>query len=373
MSGVVNRSKRRESDVSDLKFRFQWDDGNGQPLASVTKTGVLSDNTITLDGDQIPVASIAVSDVRGHCLVLSVIQTGGDVVDIILHTGMAKQVKEELGRLRSAIWADAHYEQLRKQGLGHTFRKQICPVCDATLDLTGMEDTPQISCSFCHTISTLRSPEGTHVTEMERGYRLCDQCGMYSIPREFTIFYFYFLFVIFGWHAGTTWRCPGCMRGEAWKMLFGNLLFVLGVPIALIQLFRSYGGTDIGQLYPGLDRANLRANKGDLPGAIEGYRRILQRRPVSAGVKFNIGRAMAMQDQLIEAAKMFEFSLADCSSYQPAAAALAACYAELGATEKLAELKERWGAELTGTTQGERRLNLDTSSEISVSGTGVDS
>jgi len=30
------------------------------------------------------------------------------------------------------------------------------------------------------------------------------------------------------------------MRGEAWKMFFGNLIFLLGVPVARIQLFRSY-------------------------------------------------------------------------------------------------------------------------------------
>jgi hypothetical protein len=254
-----------------------------------------------------------------------------------------KYIKEELGRLRSAIWADMHRQELEESGLGHTFRRQTCPACGATLDLTGMEDTPQISCSFCHTISTLRSSEGMPVTEVERGCRLCDECGMYSIPRQFTIFYFYFLIAVYGWRSQTTWRCPGCMRGEAWKMLFGNLIFVLGVPTALIQLFRSYGGTDIGGLYPGLDGANLRANKGNLTGAIAAYQKILVRRPVSAGLKFNIGRAFATQSQFAEATKMFEFALDDCSNYQPAAAALAACYEQLGEAEKLADLKKRWG------------------------------
>jgi hypothetical protein len=351
--------EKRGISVSNFSFKFHWVDDNGQPAGFLAKKGLVDGDTITLDDAQIPIAAIAASDVRGQYLVLSVAKEGGTVADIVVHTGKAKQVKEVLGRLRSAIWADMHREELEAKGQGHTFRQQTCPACGATLDLTGMDDTPQISCNFCHTVSTLRSPEGDPITEVERGCRLCDQCGMYSIPRQFTIVYFYFLLVVYGWRSQTTWRCPGCMRGEAWKMLFGNLIFVLGVPTALIQLFRSYGGTSIGGLYPGLDGANLRASKGNLTGAIEAYQKILERRPISAGVKFNIGRAFAMEDELAQAAKMFEFSLADCSNYQPAAAALAACYEELGETEKLADLKKRWDAEDEEDEQGETGHGAD--------------
>jgi hypothetical protein len=333
---------RGNTDVSDLPFKFHWVDSNGQPAGFLAKKGCVSGDTITLDGTQIPIAAIAAADVRSQYLVLSVAQKGGDVANIVVQTAKAKTIKEDLGRLRSAIWADMHHKELDERGLGHTFRQATCPVCGATLDLTGKDDTPQISCGFCHTITTLQSPDGMPITEIERGYRLCDECGMYSVPRQFTIFYFYFLLFVYGWRSRTTWRCPGCMRGEAWKMLFGNLIFVLGVPTALIQLFRSYGGTDIGGLYPGLDAANLRATQGNLTGAIEAYQKILARRPVSAGVKFNIGRSFAMQDRLAEAATMFEYSLLDCGNYQPAAAALAACYEKLGETEKLADLKKRW-------------------------------
>ena len=135
-------------------------------------------------------------------------------------------------------------------------------------------------------------------------------------------------------------------------MLFGNLLFVLGVPLAMVQLFRSYGGSDVGGLYPGLDRANLKARKGNLQGAIDGYKAILEKQPVAAGLKYNIGLAFLHQeDAKTEAAKMFEYALADCANYRPAAAALAGCYEELGETDKLAELQKQWAGDEDGATE----------------------
>ncbi|MGE3317439.1 MAG: tetratricopeptide repeat protein, partial [Planctomycetaceae bacterium] len=201
---------------------------------------------------------------------------------------------------------------------------------------------------FCHTISTISEP-GDEMLDpksvSETGYRICDECGMYAKPRQFTIFYFYFLLVVYGWNQRTTWRCPGCMRGDAWKMLFGNALFVLGVPVALWQLFRSYGGTDIGGRFPGLDKANTLARKGDLDRAVAAYRTLLEKQPVAAGVKYNIGLALLQQQRVDQAARMFEFALADCANYGPAINVLAACYQQLGETEKLAELKKRLGVE----------------------------
>ena len=54
-------------------------------------------------------------------------------------------------------------------------------------------------------------------------------------------------------------------------MLFGNLLFVIGVPVAIVQLCRSYGGAiGIGP-FAGLDTANINAQKGKVIPALNGY------------------------------------------------------------------------------------------------------
>ncbi|HYW80160.1 MAG TPA: tetratricopeptide repeat protein [Thermoguttaceae bacterium] len=328
-----------------MKFKIYFVNDEGQAASFRAKRGSLEGDILTLDDTIIPVAAIVEVDVRSQYLVLSVMTEDEQPVSLVISTGKAKRLKAELGRLRSAVWAKMHRERLESKGLGHTFRQEDCPACGAVLDLTGMESSPQMSCNFCHTISTIPAANmqaGDTDAQTEHGYRLCDECGMYSRPRQFTIFYFYFLVVLYGWRSRITWRCPGCMRGEAWKMLFGNMIFVLGVPTALIQLFRAYGGTDVGGLFPGLDRANLQAKQGDLSGAIGSYQEMLGRRPVAAGVKFNIGLAFLKQERYEDAAKMFEFALADCANYQPAAAALATCYETLAETDKLAALKLKW-------------------------------
>ena len=329
--------------MDPVTFKFHYVNEKGEQTTMFGKKGMLDDEHLTLGDATIPIAAIVEADVRDYFLILAVMTEKDEPATMVVKTGRAKWLKTELGRLRSAIWAEIRRKELEEEAQGHVFRSVTCPACRATLDLTGKEETPQVFCEFCHTISMLNGPSGT--PESEHGFRLCDECGMYSKPHRFTIFYFYFLVFVYGWRTGSTWRCPGCMRPEAWKMLLGNLLFVLGVPVALVQLYRSYGGTSVGTKYAGLDGANLRARRGDITGAIGAYQKILERVPVTAGVKYNIGTALVQQNQLEEAAQMFEYSLADCSNYAPSASALAQCYTTLGAEEKLADLKRAWEGE----------------------------
>ncbi len=201
-----------------------------------------------------------------------------------------------------------------------------------------MPRSPQLYCHFCDLLLTLNDAEAP---AGERDCKLCDECGMFSKPRKFTIGYFYFLFFVYGWSQRITWRCPACMRGEAWKMFFGNLLFLLLVPVAIAQLIRSYGGSVAGP-FAGLDKANLKARKGDLLGALRIYSQISQRVTYSAGVKFNVARAMLQQEKTPQAAETFRLALGDCGNYVPAYHGLVHCYEELGQHENLAELKQIW-------------------------------
>jgi tetratricopeptide (TPR) repeat protein len=134
------------------------------------------------------------------------------------------------------------------------------------------------------------------------------------------------------------------MRGDAWKMLFGNLLFVIGVPVAIVQLIRSYGGASVGGLYKGLDSGNIAARKGDLVKAVESYRNILSQVPTSAGVKYNLGMALLAQRNQDKAAASFEKSLEDCSNYVPAYGQLRMLYQQAGETQKLKKLEEMWSS-----------------------------
>jgi hypothetical protein len=337
--------------METISFKFKWIDDEGNEQGFFAKKGSFDGETLQLDDAAIPVVAIVEVEFRDRFMFVSVMTEEKEptLLGFAIVSGSAQRLKEEMGRARSSAWARMHREELEEQGTGHTYREAQCPHCQAIIDLTGMEPTPQVNCDFCNTVSTIDTtprPDGTMgPSAAEKQYRICDECGMYSKPRKFTIFYFYFLLVVYGYYSQPTWRCPACMRGEAWKMLFGNILFIIGLPVALAQLFRSYGGTDIGGLYPGLDRANLKARSGNFEGAIADYRVILEKQPVSVGVKYNIGLAFLHDKDESGAARMFEFALRDCANYQPAAGMLAQCYESLGETEKLAELKKQWGVQ----------------------------
>ena len=334
-----------QSHDASLSFKFQWIDDNGNATGFLRKRGSFDGETLVLDDVEIPAGIMTQVETRDNRLIFAALTESGEpaVMAINLSRRAADELKTAIDISRSDVWADFHKQRLEENGRLAAYRDEECPSCGATLLLTDMPQTPQLFCHFCDTLTTIDPavdpPAG------ERSLRICDECSMFSQPRKFTIFYFYFLLVIYGFSQRSTWRCPVCMRGDAWKMLFGNLIFVLGVPVAIVQLLRSYGGSVVGGSFKGLDTANLKARKGDLLGALDGYRTILHRVPHSAGVKFNLGRALLEQNETSRAAETFRLTLDDCSNYAPAYQLLVLCYEQLGETEKLEVLRQMWDDE----------------------------
>ena len=329
-------------------FKFHWLSEQGHQTTMFSKKGSFDGEMLVLEETEIPASIIVESIVRENRMVLSVF-TGEEenpVAHLLIQPSSKKvteQLKERLDIARSSVWAKNHKEDLEKKGLGHTYRDEICDACGATLILSEMEKSPQLYCHFCDSLTTIDPNE--EPLKNEQAFKICEECGLFSKPQKFTIFYFYFLVFFYGWWSKPTWRCPACMRGEAWKMFFGNFIFLLGVPVAVVQLFRSYSSDAIGGSFKGLDTGNIRARNGNVSGALEQYRAILERVPYSAGVKYNLGLALLLNGDDERAAQTFELALEDCSNYAPAAQQLRALYPRLGETEKLKELERVWSGE----------------------------
>lgn len=335
-----------------FQFKFYWlDEKSWMPTTTFRKRGQFDGEILKLDQVNIYVNAITDSEVRDTRLVMVLATTDENepfvnALIMLNSKKTAQQLKTMLDIARSRNWAEAHKEYLQSKGLERTYREAVCPVCSATIALTGMAESPQLYCHFCHSLTTLpSSEEPAAVVPKEERYKICHECGMYSRPQKFTIFYFYFLIVFYGWWSQETWRCPGCMRKQAWKMLFGNMPFVLGVPVAITQLVRCYTGDVIGGPYKGLDAGNTKARKGKMKAALDIYLSILSRVPNSAGIKYNVGVALLAQGELERAAETFERALEDCSNYVPAYQQLRAIYTELGDTGRLAELDKVWQSE----------------------------
>lgn len=335
---------------SPLAFKFHWLDDKGNQVGMRRKAGSFDGATLKLDETAIPIGAILDVFVRENKMVLSAAKADGAATALFMPSSaaVAESLKKSIDIARSHVWAERHRDELVAKNRGQAFRSAACPHCGAVSILTGMPSTPQVYCQFCQTLST--SGGSAEPVAGEQHFRLCEQCGMYSKPRKFTIFYFYFLLVVYGFWSKSTWRCPGCMRGEAWKMFFGNLVFVLGAPVAIVQLFRAYGFTDISGPFKGLDRANLLARKGDFLRALEQYREIQSRAPNCAGLNYNLGLALLTQGEKQQAAEAFAVALADCANYTPAYQLLKGLYAELGEAQKLQALETRWGQPAAGSS-----------------------
>ena len=126
-------------------------------------------------------------------------------------------------------------------------------------------------------------------------------------------------------------------------MLGGNLIFVLFVPMAVVQLIRAYaGGAARSVTFRGLDAANASQTARRYGGAIKAYEAIEHRLPDHAGVLYNHGRALQRSAQVKEAVDVYRNALAACANFAPAARELLACYGQLGRTTEAAALKALW-------------------------------
>ncbi|MFW5750333.1 MAG: tetratricopeptide repeat protein [Planctomycetota bacterium] len=320
-----------------IDFKYKLLDENGNQVGLRSSKGSVDETQLVLDGESIPLVAVHGVLCRFDRLVIQLLQEGGEAAPLAIAVtgGKPPRIAEQINRNASRRLADLRRELLARQG--RSFTATACPQCGATVETTGFATGPQLYCSYCDSLSTLGPDAPAH----EQRYRICDECGMYACPRAFTLFYFYFLLVVYGYSYRRTHCCHTCMRPQAWKMLGANLLFVLGVPVALVQLLRACRGG--GGDFTGLDRANAAAKRGNLGVAVPAYEAVVRRFPAAAGVRYNLGLAQMGKGQWEAAIASLEASLRDCPTYAPAAKALAQCYQVAGHDDALAELLTLWG------------------------------
>lgn len=334
--------------ASPLNFKFKFLDENGNEKGLfVYKKGSFDGTTLVLDDQSIAADQIFQLAVRDKFMSLVAVDGAGEAFQhtIAVYKTTAGELKTQLDISRSDAMARREHAELQASGEAHLQRAEICPHCSATLSLVAMPDTPQTYCTFCEKIYTRDASLGEDALPRkdEGKYQICEECGMYSTPQKFTVFYFYFLVVVYGWSSRTTWRCPGCMRGDAWKMLFGNVFGLIGIPVAMTQLYRCYfsqGGAS-GKL-KGLDTANVMANKGKVEAALGRYETLMENVPVNAGVKFNIGSGLMAKGDFEHAVPMFQMALEDCGNYWPAVQRMAYCFSEQGKEGELNALRKQY-------------------------------
>ncbi len=264
-------------------------------------------------------------------------------VVILVHDKKATSVKRLIDYSLSRRRVKQRLAELSKTAGRLELREVVCPKCQSAILMEG-PPTPQFFCRYCETITTEFDVD---LQRHEIEYRICRRCEMYSRPRKFTVFYFYFLVYFYGIHMDFVHCCPACFRRTAWSMLWGNLPFVVGVPVALRQLSHCYFGSNRTGPMRGLHDANRYLKRGKFAESLQIYESILDRHPLSAGVKYNIALGLIGSGDLRHAVASLELALQDCSNYIPAQRLLVQTLYDLDKPQQAQEFAERFKFDLS--------------------------
>ena len=190
-SNMSNLSKEQ-----DFKAKYVV---NGEAVGFGRVKGRWGDDGIYLGEDFLPFDVILDTTSRDARIVMvldSTFQPTGNMAKRVMKgsvialepSGMAAgKLEMAIDRRCSARESAVKRRQLESEGQAHLIREETCPVCESTVDLSGLERTDYTYCRFCETLFTRdKCTDGNE-------YTTCDQCGMFDHIQPYTEFYFYFL------------------------------------------------------------------------------------------------------------------------------------------------------------------------------------
>lgn len=329
-----------------IDFKFHRLNSNGAQTTTFRKRGRVDDDTLVLDRETIPIASIRAAASKFDRLII--VSDGGSpggqqaVHVVVVDRRTLRTLLPRINTRISALQCAARRAELVRAGRGHEFRQETCPGCACSLDLGRHPHSPEVYCRFCDTVWAVPEADAQRRQE-EPSFRTCQKCGLYARPTEFSTGYIVFLLVVYMYKFEKRDMCHSCMRSVAWKMVGINLLGLIGEALAVPQLIRAYaGGSTTSKTFARLDAANSLAKSGRVEQASALYDEMIARLGHSAGVRHNQGLTRLRAGQVEQAALLFAQSLEDCANYPFAADWLGICYEKLGMTAELEQLKREW-------------------------------
>ncbi len=328
-----------------ITFKFKFLNSEGHEDSFLAKKGALSPEGLVLGDESLPIEALGKASLHSKKYILLALNSSDEAVSIGLAVtkGRAADLVRAMNALSSARLAKHYREAVQESGEGGVFRFARCPYCRATINLSELPHSDQTACGYC---DRLFSPENKAVAA-EADFCLCEHCGYYGRVQARTMFYFYFLLVIWGFQSDELTACSVCAQKKNGWMVLANLLFIIGLPNALYQWGRCLRAIEFDRsAFGGLEKANQLAEKGKVDEAVVYYDRLTRHLGLAGGVHYNKGRALLLHQRAEEAVPALEQALSECSNYFPSLQLLLDAYEQCGRHEQLAGLKKRYGLDV---------------------------
>jgi tetratricopeptide (TPR) repeat protein len=309
--------------TTDLPFRFRYVK-DGQARGLWPKTASASSDALVLDGEPIQYEDIVDTTSYDKRLVLamaSTVQLGqktakacqeGGVLALEVKGVEARDLERTIDRRASALAAQRHKRELAAAFEGSRYRVMTCPHCEATIDLSNLEPTRYVYCRYCKSILE----QGGSILSVGDIYRVCTECQMFGRVRGYTVFYFYFLLIVYGYSLRRRHLCDTCAVRTAQRALLLNFIFLLGIPPSIYMWVRALSGHEPEM--KDLHKANALARKGKAEEAEAIYGRLQQRLGDYPGLLLNQGIGYLQAGDGRQGIEYLNRALRACSNYQPA-------------------------------------------------------
>ncbi len=307
---------------SELSFKFKYiKDHKLQGLFA--QKGFANEEAITLGKERLIYEDITDSTTRDNRLILAISPTASlsqkvskyliNKAALVLEIYQVKALELErfIDRISSKKQAEITKQKLIEAGEGHLFYAVSCPECEATNDLSRLNQTSYTYCRFCETIFQ----EHQHLITKGAKYRTCDECYMFDRVQGYTEFYFYFLLIVYGYSYKRRYLCDNCANKVFWKTLVTNFLFIVGIIPAIWIKIKSLMSRDSD--FQELPKANALAKQGKYQEADVIYSRLYNRYPNHPGLLMNEGLGHLFGNDLVGGMQRFQRSLRSCSNYSP--------------------------------------------------------
>lgn len=309
---------------TELTFKCRFVKNNAAMGLSAQKAAA-SQTELVIGEDRIPYSAISIAHHRENRVAFNLLtdvplskkaqKAVGDERVLVLEV-QGKQggpLAQHVNRIVSRLMAERRRQELAQAGQSERFRTVVCPHCGATIDCSFAEVTRYTYCHFCHSLLLTRD-----LTVVSAGdiYQQCPTCSLYGRVRKYTSFYFYFLVIVYGFSYQPVYVCDTCAAKLAKRNLLINLIFLLGVPPAIVMWIRALSGRDAA--LKALDKANQFAAKGDYARSDEIYTTLLQDQPDHPAILMNQAMAHFNGQDAVGGAALLQRILSACSNYAPA-------------------------------------------------------